>query len=328
MIYYKEILREYEKDREAAHFKLTQRLSEIYQKIPRIEQIDKELSNIGIKLSKAVLSRGSDALVVVEDIRRNTDNLLNEKEKLLFQNGFTKDYLTSVYRCELCQDNGFIESKPCKCFKQKFINKSYAMSNLSDILKQENFDYFDIRFYSEEVDPQNGASPRANIKKILSVCMDFANNFDKQYSNLLLYGKSGLGKTFLCNCIAKELLDKGKTVLYVTAFQLFKMIEHERFNKEELEEPSQLLEIILTVDLLIIDDLGTEFATILSTSELFNFINNRLLEKKNTIISTNLSPSDFISQYSDRIVSRIQGNYKMLKFFGDDIRIKKKYTSK
>ena len=160
----------------------------------------------------------------------------------------------------------------------------------------------------------------------MAVCIKFTQDFDKKFQNLLLYGKTGLGKTFLCNCMAKELLDSGKTVMYVTASQLFKLIEEDRFNRIGDEDiPSHYMDDILSVDLFIIDDLGTEFSTILSSAELFNIINTRLINRKPVVISTNLSMEDIINQYSDRIVSRIVGSYTSLEFFGDDIRMIKKF---
>ena len=169
-------------------------------------------------------------------------------------------------------------------------------------------------------------SPKENIKQIYSHCIRFIEQFDDNFDNLIFYGNSGLGKTFLCNCIAKDLLDRGKTVIYLTAFQLFQLFEQVRFNKDDEENSSRnYLDTIFTVDLLIIDDLGTEFSTSLTGSELFNCLNSRLLDKKHTIISTNLSPNDWQKQYSERIVSRIFGHYKALKLIGEDIRIQKKY---
>ena len=163
----------------------------------------------------------------------------------------------------------------------------------------------------------------------LSVCKDFVENFESKKENLLFYGNTGLGKTFLCSAIAKEIAHKGHTVMYNTASRLFKALEKERFAKKEDNEFNQMSisDDILGVDLLIIDDLGTEFGTIVTSSELFDIINIRLIEHKPVIISTNLTPDRLQDQYSDRIASRIVGEYKCLKFFGDDIRIIKRYMN-
>jgi len=324
---YRQILREYEKDRDAAERVSQQRKNEIYQKIPRICDIDKEISEIGIKISRAILNKNVNKSELIEQLKTKSENLINEKEELLKNNGFKRDYLQAVFKCELCQDTGYIENKQCKCFKQKLINKAYDMYNLKDVLEQENFDSFNINYYSEDNYKDEDVSPRKNMEVNLSICLDFVNNFGKEFKNLLLYGNSGLGKTFLCNCIARELLNDGKIVIYVTAFQLFNMIEKNRFAKEENYAVNEILEMLEYVDLLIIDDLGTEFSTIVSNSELFNFINSRLIGKKPTIISTNLSPNELMNQYTYRTVSRFLGNYKILEFFGDDIRILKRENS-
>lgn len=323
---YKQVLKEYEKNRDEAKRLLESRKRKIYKNIPRIEEIDFELTKTGINISKAVLhaKNNGEKQVLLNELKNKNENLIKEKENLMLENGYKIDYFNSVYKCEFCKDTGYIKNKKCRCFNQKLINKAYDMSNLKDILIYENFDTFDFRYYSDIKDEKEGVSPLENIKKIWTVCLNFVKNFDSKFENLVFYGSSGLGKTFLCNCIAKELLDAGKTVIYVTAFQLFKMIENERFNKTEEEESNEFLDMLNTVDLLIIDDLGTEFSTVLSSSELFNFINTRMLEKKATIISTNLSPQNMINQYSDRIISRIYGQYKILSFFGDDIRILKR----
>jgi len=321
---YKQILREYEKDRDIAKRVAQRRKNEIYQKIPRICDIDKEIAEIGIKISKAVLNKNVNKDELIKQLKTKSENLINEKEELLKDNGFKRDYLQAVFKCELCQDTGYIENKQCKCFKQKLINEAYNMYNLKDVLEQENFDSFNINYYSKDDYKDEGVSPRKNMEVNLSICLEFVNDFGKEFKNLLLYGDSGLGKTFLCNCIARELLNDGKIVIYVTAFQLFKMIEKDRFSREENYYANEIIEMIEYVDLLIIDDLGTELSTIISSSELFNFINSRLISKKPTIISTNLSPNELMNQYSYRTVSRFLGNYTILEFFGDDIRKLKK----
>jgi len=212
------------------------------------------------------------------------------------------------------------------CLKQRLIQKYYDCSNLSGVLERENFSTFDIRCYSATVINSEQMSPRARMEAIHGVCKEFTEGFmgEEKRGNLLFYGEPGLGKTFLCNCIAKEILDKGATVLYSTAPKLFKALEVFRFNRQEAGDP-ETVEALTEVDLLIIDDLGTEVSTLVTASELFNILNTRLLENRSIVISTNLSPAEIKNQYSERIVSRFFGEFKMLKFIGDDIRVKKKY---
>ncbi len=323
----KQIFREYEKDRDMANYTYSTRIAEVRKKIKDFAAIDDKLAKASFEISRAVLTlEASEAKKLTEELKAQNLKLIEQKKQLLREYGYPQDYLTNIYKCSLCHDSGYDEdNRRCKCFSQRLVSLSVANSNLNDSFVYENFDTFDIRFYSEEIDDEEGVSPRANIEIIYKVCLDFVGNLDKRFTNLLFYGKPGLGKTFLCNSIAKEALESGKTVLYVTAPKLFKLIEEYRFNRDELAFPQELMESIYDIDLLIVDDLGTEFATIVTSSELFNIVNIRLLEKRPTVFSTNLSPYDFEGHYSERIVSRFFGSYRLLKFFGEDIRILKKY---
>ncbi len=213
----------------------------------------------------------------------------------------------------------------CHCLKQKLLNLEYNKSNIYNLDKQ-NFDNFSLDYYSDQPDESRynlKLSPRENILKIKKLALRFIDNFDNdKEKNLLFTGNTGLGKTFLSSCIANELLKKGKTVLYQTApIMLDKVIDY-RFGKDN----SNIYDSLLNVDLLIIDDLGTESMNSMKFTELFNIINSRLLNSNNkktrTIISTNLSLQDMFSTYDERIVSRIVGNYNICYFYGDDIRFK------
>ena len=320
---YKETLRELDARRLRAENDLAARQDFLYEKLPGIREIDREMAEIGLKIAKSAIKPGLDA-DNAENLRKRGEELALKREGLLYDNGYDASFFEDVYGCAACKDTGFVGSGRCACVKQRLIAKYYEMSNLAQILDKENFDTFDLGYYSTEVDKNHGISPRDNIQRIWTASLKFVEDFDTKFENLMLYGATGLGKTFLSNCIAKELLDAGKTVLYTTAAALFKLVEDQRFNRNGAKSPAYL-DMILDVDLLIIDDLGTEFSTVVTTSELFNFINTRLLAKKSTIISTNLDPADFEEQYSDRITSRLFGEYMMLRFFGDDIRVAKKF---
>lgn len=324
---FRDIMRAYEIDRDRAAALLNERKSEIYRKLPRVEEIDGELSTAGISAVKGVLDGAVCADTLLEKLREQSAGLKKEKEQLLAENGVPEGYFTDIYRCSLCQDTGFIEAKGrCQCLKQRLIDKYYDLSNVKGVLERENFDNFDFRYYSEEIDPANGISPKRNMEIIYQTASNFVMSFKDTFQNLLFYGDTGLGKTFLCNCIAKDLLDIGHTVLYVTAPRIFKVIEDYRFNRDEMEEPDYAIEAVTDVDLLILDDLGAEVSTMITSAALFEIINQRLLAQKHTVISTNMSPAEFEAQYSDRIVSRFLGHYKMSKFYGGDIRAKKKYS--
>ena len=325
---YKEILKEYEELSDNAKKKLEIKKELCYKKCPRIREIDDELNMTAIKISKAIIyANKQDKNKYIEDIKNLTENLKKEKEILMTENGFSKYYFDEIYNCNKCKDTGFVNNEKCDCFKQKMINKAYDMSNISEIIKTENFSKFSLDYYSKQKYPKNDMSPYENMKLIMRKCSLFIEEFDEKFKNMVFSGDTGLGKTFLCRCIAKELLDRGKTVLYVTAFNLFNMFEKEKFNKDNEEVDREILNLTKNADLLIIDDLGTEFITSLSTAEFFDIINSRILAKKSTIIPTNLGTDELITQYSGRIVSRLYGEYDMLKFFGDDIRLTKKFKN-
>ena len=235
------------------------------------------------------------------------------------------------FDCPICKDTGFVKQNNnnvlCNCIKQKLYNIEYNHSNIYD-LQNQNFDNFRLSFYSDLVDEHKygkNISPRDNIISIKKICQHFIDHFDDpDESNLLFCGSPGLGKTFLSSCIANEMIKRGKTVLYQTAPMMLDNIIDYKFGKSS----NNIISSINSVDLLIIDDLGTESKNNLKITELFNIINTRLLNQNNkitkTIISTNLSLQDLYNTYEERIVSRIIGNYNACYFFGDDIRIKKK----
>ena len=323
-----EVMRDYERDRDRARADLENKRKEVYKSLPRVLMIENQLKSLGIRLARQILTNGADTKAL-DRLKRESESLLAEKKQLMANSRFGAGFLDTAYQCPLCDDTGFVGSVRCTCLKQRLIQKYYHCSNLSGILDQENFSTFDLRCYSSTVIESEDMSPRAKMRAILKICKEFADGFGvaENSGNLLFYGEPGLGKTFLCNCLAKEILDKGATVLYSTAPKLFKALEAFRFNRQEAGDP-ETIEALTEVDLLIIDDLGTEVSTLVTASELFNILNTRLLENKSIIISTNLSPADFTSQYSERIVSRFFGRFKMLKFIGDDIRVKKKYSKK
>ena len=199
----------------------------------------------------------------------------------------------------------------------------YTQSNLQAVLDDENFDTFSFGYYSSNyVDSTTGRSSLDNIKEVYRECRDFVDTFSSSFRNLLLYGNPGIGKTFLSHCIAKELIDKSYSVIYFTAFELFDIMAKSRFDKNPVAET--MYEHIFNCDLLIIDDLGAETSNPFTVSQLFHCINERLLRRKSTIISTNLSFDSLKETYTERTFSRIMSNYKMLKLTGDDIRIKKR----
>ncbi|MCL2873826.1 MAG: ATP-binding protein [Defluviitaleaceae bacterium] len=319
---HKQIMREYDAVKSDARQELEMRKIKVYSEISGVEEIDKELLLSGIRLSKAAFE--SNAADIVSDIRTKIAKLKAEKENILKKNGIPCDFLKLRYNCETCEDTGYIGDNKCRCYKQRLIDKYYEASSLKGVLQRENFDTFDINLYSDKKNERIGVSPRINMQKIYTACSQFTKNFMQKGTNIILSGDSGLGKTFMCNCIAKDVMDDGHYVLYVTAPAMFKAIEAYRFSDDKTEEMAERINMLMDVDLLIIDDLGSEFYTVITGTELFHIVNSRMLARKSTVISTNLSEVDLQRIYSDRIFSRFVGNYEMFYFFGDDIRIKKR----
>lgn len=316
--YVLEVLKEYELLQDKEKSLQQQRQSEIYSKIPKIKKVDEQISSIGFEIASAIF-KGIDAESYLSEQKRRLTDLKIQKAELLTESGYPMDYLEIKYKCSRCKDTGYIGAEKCHCFKQRIIDKYYRQSNLKDILSKENFDSFNINLYSTEKYAGEALSPRKNMEEILTYCIGYANSFKTSAENLFFYGNSGLGKTFLSNCIAKELLDKEYVVIYQTSSALIELLRNSRFDENSQKD---IIKDIMDCDLLIIDDLGTEPATPYSQSELFNIINGRILSGRKMLISTNFLLEDITKTYPERITSRIFGNFTMFKFYGDDIRIK------
>ncbi|MDR1705127.1 MAG: ATP-binding protein [Clostridiales bacterium] len=320
----REVMKDYARDRDMAERLLAGRREALWKAVPRIKDIDMRLSSLGLLAAQGILY-GESAVQTAEELARESAALREERRALISGGAFDEDE-SAFYTCPVCKDTGFNNGAQCACFKRRLTDKFYKYSNLSGVLAKENFDTFNIEMYSNEVDPNTGVSPRGVINTAWTNALKFVGGFGKDFVNLLLYGETGLGKTFLCNCIAKELLDRGFSVIYATSPQLFKMVEKARFDKKDDESDiEEYLQMLTETDLLIIDDLGTEMSTVVTVAELFNIINSRLISRRSTIISTNYDIPEINARYSDRITSRVFGNFTVLKFAGDDIRIKIRY---
>ena len=318
----RELLVSYERKRDRAESDLEERKKDVYNQIPEIKNIDDEVTNIGLKLARLVLSNPFNRDEILKESQIKMKELKERKEELLKQYKVPDWYLDVQYNCNTCNDRGFLQNgHKCNCLKQEIINDAYKMSNLSKVLHNQNFSTLDTSIFSKERVPGSNISPYENILEIVAICELFIMNFDKDNGeNLLFYGDTGLGKTFMCNCIAKELLDKGHLVIYQTAFKMFEIIEDYKFKNADSHISKDNYENLFDCDLLIIDDLGTELTNSFTNSELFNIINTRLLSGKKTIISTNLSPMQLGSEYAQRIFSRVFDRFKMVKFIGKDLR--------
>lgn len=315
------IAEEYERIREENKNELEYRKSLLYSKIPRLKEIDEELVKLGIDITKTILSKPENSDILVRELQSRQLDLKIEKAEILTSNNYPKDYLNMKYNCNTCKDTGFADNKKCSCYIQKEINHLYVQSDLGDIMKKENFEQFRWDYYSDEI-IDNNISPKENMKLIYKKCVDFVKDFDDINTNMLFIGRPGLGKTFLCSSIAKDLLDAGKSVIYKTVSDLIDIVRKYKFDFENEEINEQYLDEIYNCDLLIIDDLGTELSTQFSNLVLYSILNRRIQNNKKMIISTNLDIDEFTKIYSDRITSRIFGCFDTLEFLGEDIRLK------
>ncbi len=325
---FREILREYDSLRTKKAGELRERKAVLFERLPRLAEIEQEMALLGTKTARMVLQGEVEAKDIVEQLKMGQKVLEEERSQILAVHNLSPQILEVEYACPECKDTGYIGTEQCLCMKRRLMDKLYDQSNVRDMIKVENFDNFNFALYSTNPSKEEGISPKANAEKLYRRALAFVEEFGNG-ANLLIYGGTGLGKTFLCNCIAKDLLAKGHTVLYLTAGQLFRKLEEQRFHRDDDEEEAKEWDQeLLEAELLIIDDLGTEFSTIFTTSELFRIVNDRKLAKRAVVISTNLGPTELMSLYSDRVTSRFFGEFEQMKFFGDDIRIIKKYQKK
>lgn len=322
------ILHEYEKIRLRNKRVLQDRQAEIYEKIPEIKRLQTESRLSYIALAKQRLSGQDGSHATASAVSSKNREAASRIQELLLYHGYPADYLMPIYDCAICQDQAYVNGEVCECFQRKIVDALHKQSNMTQVLEQENFNTFQLDFYSREVSPsyQQSTSPYDNARHVLQRCKAFVDNFSKlerDRGNLLLYGETGLGKTFLTNCIAKELLDNGHTVLYLSANDIFEQVfgEYLMNKKFELEE---LYKYIYNSELLIIDDLGTETTNAFVCSKLFEVINQRGLTGRSTVISTNLSIRELQEKYSERIMSRIVESYTVLHLYGENIRYKKR----
>jgi DNA replication protein DnaC len=253
---YNQILREYDYLQYQNKHDLDRRLNEAYQTVPGLKDLEEEMISLSAQSGRLALKGDDSAL---SELKAKILDLKSIQIELLVANGYPADYLEMHYKCSKCKDTGFIGNEKCNCLKQAIADLIYDASNIKSVLEHENFSTFSFAYYSDDyVDEALGLSPLTNMQKVVAGCKNFIRHFDKTHENLLLLGNTGVGKTFLANCIAKELLDHGNTVIYLTAFRLFDILEKNKFGKDEESSyiASNQFDYILDCDLLIIDDLG------------------------------------------------------------------------
>lgn len=290
---------------------------EAYARYPRLQEIDRELQMTMAQLMAATLRRGEDPTEALGQIREKNLALQREREWILEAGDFEEGYLDDAPICAKCGGTGYEGNQMCSCLRE--LCRQEQKKELTSLLGsgRESFESFRLDVYSDLYDEKLGVSPRKLMQSNFNICRRYAQNFTPQAGNLLFSGATGLGKTFLSACIARQVADRGYSVVYETAIRLFSDFESEKFGGEEQRGLSRKY---LACDLLIIDDLGTEMTTQFTISALYNVVNTRMMENRATIISTNLAPETLEGRYSPQIASRVLGTYRLLKFAGSDIR--------
>lgn len=316
---YDSLMREYDRKQLHNRHQLEERIAEVYEKLPRVEEIQHEIASLSAAKARELLKGKTNN---IEDLREHIAELSEEKSVLLMSCGYSRDYLEMRYDCPLCQDTGYINGDKCSCFKKAAIQILYDQSNIQEVLEKENFQTFSFDYYSDTIkDKTTGKTSLDYARFAVRKATEFIDHFGTLENNLFIYGDTGVGKTFLSHCIAFELIHQGYSVLYFSAYDLFQALAAQAFSRES--RTVHTLESVCDTDLLIIDDLGTELTNSFVSSQLFLIVNERLSKKKSTIISTNYDIETFSNVYSTRTFSRIMQNYTLLNLIGKDIRVQK-----
>lgn len=314
----------YSRIRTAHQRELAERRSSLYQEIPELAELDRELTRENTTALRRILTLSPEAAARAKQERLTRIKPLQErKARLLLEHKVPAEQLELSYDCPICKDEGVVEGKRCVCYRKHMLKLLYKQSSLGDVLEKENFSTFSFDRYSDQP-MENGVSPRENIRGIYTQAKDFATTFSPAGKSFLFFGGAGVGKTFMTNCIAKELMDTGHSVLYVTANELFNDILSAYLmyvDPDTKERLKPVYELVYKADLLVIDDLGTELTNNFTLSQLFEVINRRMISESSTIISTNFSLKQLRDRYQDRIASRIIGRYEICHFIGENIRV-------
>ncbi|NLL76279.1 MAG: ATP-binding protein [Clostridiales bacterium] len=312
-VQYNFIIRTYEEKQDKNRHLLEKRRAYVYEHIDGYKELEDSIASISVEHGKKLLEGDKSAL---DDLKAIIKNFSESKVKLLVSSGFPSDYLEPVYDCPDCKDTGYIDGKKCHCFRQVEISMLYEQSHISKMLMHENFSNLSYEYYSGE--------DLLLFKDAVNTCKKFIENFDSVYQNLFFYGTVGSGKSFLSGCVAKELIEKGRSVLYFSSVVFFETLSQLSYGFKNKDSFREACDDFYECDLLIIDDLGAEVVNNYTSSQLFSCLNERHIRHKATVISTNLSLEELRIRYSDRIFSRITSNYTLCKLSGPDIRIYKK----
>lgn len=314
---YEQAEQELDRRRLAAESRLDLNIAEAERKIPEIAEIRRQLSSTSVELSKLIIKRDGD-------FRRNFEKLREQNlqgqamiKRLLAKNGFPENYLEARYSCQICRDKGYAGGERCVCYKELLNKLAVEKLNSEANMPDCDFEHFSLSYYDGK--SENGMNSRKKMEENLGVCLDYANGFSRNSSSLFILGKTGVGKTHISLAIAKRVTERGYTAAYGSLLNYLRIIEKEHFGRSEDSE-SDTMQVLINADLLVLDDLGSEFRSNFYESALYNIINSRINLGLPTIISSNLSVTELQKNYNDRIISRIFGMFTTLMFVGEDVR--------
>ncbi len=300
---------------------LDKRRSSLYTRAPRVESIERTIARTSVAAAKAVFG-GADLREELERLKKANQGLQQELLNILKGFDLPENYLEPWYDCSVCKDTGYLDGRMCQCMKKLLRDTAYENLNRISPLSLSDFDSFSLDYYSKTPSAEGRVSPYTHMNNVLGFCKKYARTFNEFSHSLLFQGAPGLGKTHLSLAVAKEIIDQGYGVVYVSAPAILSKIESEHFDIRRSEGNTE--QLVTECDLLIIDDLGTEFNSKFIVSALYNIINTRMITAKPMIISTNLSLSELQDKYNSRIISRIIGTLDRVEFVGTDIRQQKR----
>lgn len=317
------ITEEYRQKRERAQREAVEKVKHFREKFPAYEEVEDTIYRLHLRIAKATLNEEENRAVLQEEV----EQAKRQKKELMNRLGISEADLSPRYECMFCEDRGYIEEeggwKRCACFQNRLMKEWSKESGIMNRMERENFEHFQEELFEEMPDPKYKNSPLENIRKIREESVRFIEDFENpNRKNLIFYGTPGTGKTFLCTCIAKELMSRWKTVFYQSASDLFEVLSEFTFSKDEnsREELRKVYQWIHNADLLIIDDLGSELTNSFTVNMLFNILNHRMMNEKKMILSTNLNPNELHERYGERIASRLVMGFDYYRFYGKDLR--------
>lgn len=297
-----------------AHRRYLEKREEIFRKLPELEELEEKVRAFSLSVAGEMQQGNREGLL---RLKEEIGKLHQEKEALLETAGYRiQDLEEEEHFCPLCQDTGYVDGKKCQCFLKLQGELLYRQSRMGAVLERENFSKFQLERFDniEKLGQCGNKTLREYMKEIRDYLTNYCEEYPKNNRSILFTGSTGTGKTYFLHSIAKALLDRGVSVLYFTATGLF-----EYFSKRMREEDTE--DYIEEVDVILIDDLGTEFSNSFTTSRFFALLNQRILDRKTMLISTNLNFKELREMYSDRVVSRFMSDYEIIPLYGKDQRL-------